>query len=129
MAQNYFFMIKKIILLVIIFFSTLIYSQKSVKTSSYPTFNISNKKYIKTILKVYEKELSLSKEQKKILSKILLKYNKQFQKEYSNTKNKSKLNKIFKLHDIEIYQLLNEEQFHKFKEVRSSIEPYKKYRI
>lgn len=85
----------------------------------------------KEILKKYQKALVLNKKQiqkfNKIISdcnKKLEKYNKSFTRE-----EKRAFNKIVKLQDYSIYNVLNTKQFEAYKKLKNQIEPSKKYKF
>lgn len=109
---------KNIIIFIFIFFS--IYKNYAQK--------IDSKKHINKIHKLYENELNLNTIQSKKFKNILLKYNPIIKKLIDIKSNDIEINKQTKLESLEIYDIINREQFSKYKKIKQSIEEYKKYR-
>jgi len=113
-------MLKKLILSLffILFISISGYSQ-----------DIDSKKHINKIHKEYVEKLNLDKKQSIDFKKILKKYNPLLKKNIALKKKFNDLNEIIKLNDLEVYNILNQSQFAKYKELKLTLEPLKKYRF
>jgi len=119
-------MLKKNILVLLLIFSTCSFAQLKI---DYSKNAISSKRYINKVVKLYQKELLLSKQQKGLFKIILQDINPIFEKELKKTTiNNRKLNKIYKQYGLRVFKILSKKQFKKFKIISPQIEPYKKYR-
>lgn len=112
-------MLKRILLFVILFFSLL--------GSNYGQ-NINSEKKINTVLKKYQKELNLNKEQFKKFKIILLKYNPKITKLINSKASSFEINKLVKLESLEIFKILSREQFTGYKKLKKVLETNKRYR-
>jgi len=87
-------------------------------------------KELNVIGDLYSEELNLSKETSKKFNELLFYYNDKLVAIDSVGKLYSiEVNRIVKLFDLEIYKLLSEKELDRYKKVKVSIEPYKKYRL
>ena len=89
--------------------------------------NIHPKKKIITLLKEYQKELNLSKEQSKKIKTILLTYNPEITKLINSKASSFEINKLVKLESLEIFKILSREQFTKYKKLKKVLETNKRY--
>lgn len=80
----------------------------------------------KKLLAQYEEKLDLAEEQASKFTLILEKHNAQL---YKNNLDSKTFNKLNKLRDLEFYNLLDAEQYEKYKKVKLEIEPTLKYRF
>ena len=112
-------MLKRILLFVILFFSLL--------GSNYGQ-NINSEKKINTVLKKYQKELNLSKEQSKKIKTILLTYNPEITKLINSKASSFEINKLVKLESLEIFKILSREQYTNYKKLKKVLETNKRYR-
>ena len=78
------------------------------------------------IINDYTKELKLNAEQEKQFKEVLMKFATQFEEYESNAR---EYNALMKKETLEIYDILNREQFAVYKKLKQTIEPNKKYRI
>ena len=87
-----------------------------------------HKKKITTVLKKYQKELNLSKEQSKKIKTILLTYNPKITKLINSKASSFEINKLVKLESLEIFKILSREQFTGYKKLKKVLETNKRYR-
>lgn len=80
----------------------------------------------KKLLTQYEEKLDLTEEQASKFMLILEKHNVGL---YKNDIDSKTFNKLNKLRDLEFYNLLDAEQFEKYKKLKLEIEPTLKYRF
>ncbi len=88
-----------------------------------------SRKFINKVHKQYVEKLSLTKEQSIDFKKALKKYNPEIKKLVAKKSNTTEINKMIKLNDLAIYKILTQKQFAKYKELKSKLEPLKKYRF
>jgi predicted XRE-type DNA-binding protein len=112
-------MIKKIGLFFVFF---LCLQGSNYAQSTYP------KKNITTVLKKYQKELNLSKEQSKKIKTILLTYNPEITKLINSKASSFEINKLVKLESLEIFKILSREQYTNYKKLKKVLETNKRYR-
>lgn len=89
---------------------------------------IDSKKHIYKIHKAYENELNLNAIQSRKFKDILLKYNSILKKLIDKKYADIEINKQIKLESLEIYDIVDREQFAKYKKLKRVIEAYKRYR-
>ncbi len=80
----------------------------------------------KKLITQYEEKLDLTEDQVSKFTLILEKHNVDLYKKDIDSKTFNKLNK---LRDLELYKLLDSEQFDKYKKVKLEIEPSLKFRF
>lgn len=78
-----------------------------------------------TVLDRYVHELKLDKVTKEKLNTVLEKYKPLFKKQF---KSSQEFNALLKLEVLEIYEILDKDQFSVYNRVKKNIEPNKKYR-
>ncbi len=83
------------------------------------------KKFKELIIDKYVNELKLNDKAQVEFSIVLLKYKPLFEKEYPSV---GDYNALLKREVIEIYEILNKDQFSEYKKIRKIIEPNKTYR-
>ncbi len=105
-------------LFIALFLSINLYSQE-----------IDSKKFINKVHKEYVEKLELNTKQSIALKKILKKYNLEIKKLIDQNSKNIEINKKIKLNDLAIYKILTSVQFAKYKELKSKLEPLKKYRF
>ena len=89
---------------------------------------IDSKKHINKIHKLYKNELNLNTIQSEKFKNILLKYNPIIKKLIDTKSTNIEINKQAKLESLEIYDIINREQYAKYKNLKQVIEDYKSYR-
>lgn len=86
-------------------------------------------KYLQETFAAYNKELKLTPEKAQNFKNILKKYNGIISDLTTQKKDDNlTFNKTVKLQDLEIFKILNSEQFEIYKKAKALIEPTKKYR-
>lgn len=90
--------------------------------------SLGSKSYLNKTFATYNTELQLTPEKAKQFKDILKRFNKKIEKLVRKGVSKNEHNKLIKLHDLAIYELLNREQFAKYKALKKELEPLKKYR-
>ena len=105
-------------LFIALFLSINLYSQE-----------IDSEKFINKVHKEYVEKLELNTKQSIALKKILKKYNLEIKKLIDQNSKNIEINKKIKLNDLAIYKILTSVQFAKYKELKSKLEPLKKYRF
>lgn len=103
----------KYIFIVVLLLTSLILSAQEPKTD-------------KEIYKTYTSELNLDTNQSKQFIKILKKYKNKLRK---NNIDNNTFNKQNKLRDLEVYEMLDHEQFEMYKKMKLKLEPAYKYRF
>lgn len=83
-------------------------------------------KSTKTLKRLYNQELKLTKKQLSDFVIILKKYKKDL---YRKNINQKEFNRLNKARDLEFYYVLNEVQFVKFMKIKLNIEPLTTYRF
>lgn len=82
-------------------------------------------KFKEIIIDKYVNELKLDDKAQLEFSKVLLKYKPLFEKQQSDNR---EYNALLKREVLEIYEILNRDQFSEYKKIRKIIEPNKTYR-
>tara|TARA_R110000787_G_scaffold124838_1_gene235882 strand:- start:1530 stop:1829 length:300 start_codon:yes stop_codon:yes gene_type:complete len=90
---------------------------------------IDSRKFINKIHKEYVEKLELNTKQNISLKKVLKKYNLEIKKLIDKGSENVEINKKIKLNDLAVYKILSQVQFAKYKELKSKLEPLKKYRF
>lgn len=90
---------------------------------------LDSKKYLNNTFASYNKELKLSTEKAEKFKDILEKYNVQIAKLIKDKKDSPlNFNKVVKLQDLAVFNLLSGPEFTIYKREKAIIEPLKKYR-
>lgn len=109
--------------------TTLILLFLFIGTSHLVAQRLDSKKYLNNTFASYNKELKLSTEKAEKFKDILKRYNKKIAKLINDKKDTPvSFNKIVKLQDLEIFNLLDGPEFTIYKREKAIIEPLKKYR-
>jgi len=82
-------------------------------------------KFKELIIDKYVSELKLDDKAQEEFTLVLFKYKPLFEKKYSSVR---EYNSLLKREVLEIYEILNRNQFSEYKKLRKIIEPSKKYR-
>lgn len=99
----------------------------SLAISTVSAQEMDTKKFINKVHKQYVQKLELTPKQSVDFKKILNKYNPEIKKLIDEKVKNSEINKRLKLNDLAIYKILTSVQFAKYKELKSKLEPLKKY--
>ena len=105
-------------LLILLFISLNVYSQK-----------MDSKRFINKIHKEYVEKLELNDKQSTAFKNILKKYNPEIKKLIDKKSKNTEINRMIKLSNSEIHQILTPIQLTKYNELKLKLEPLKKYRF
>ena len=93
---------------------------------SFQLMNSQTEKESKFIVDKYTTELGLSSEQHQKFQDIFFRFEAQFENEVNTI---SEFNKLLKMRDIEIFNMLSKEQRLLYKNIRTSLEPNRQYKF
>ena len=90
---------------------------------------IDSRKHINKAHKAYTEQLQLSEAQSKEFKVVLNKFNPILKMLIHQKSDNKEFNKQLKLMDLEVYKILNQNQFSDYKRVKLELESFKKYRF